>query len=369
MKKLIALVLTIAMLASCFVLSASAETTPEFVAEGPANAAVGDVITVKVRLNDAGKDVGGVQGTITATGATVQSVEVNPDLKTWNDTDDVNTIYTRNAEKTVITFAAVNALKNTDTKYDTRVWFIIKYEVTAANPVIDVEAKAATKNAAAQTITATDLRITTPEASASEPVATLNLSGILPEESALNQGILINATVNIPAESITKVSEFGVVFYPTALLDGEELTYDFEGAAKATIKSSDNDFMTYVNQGNFNAILNFGFTGDDAETKALRFLGTKVTARVYYVMNGTAKYSTNNVDDYIQNGISEKTAINAILDNGDVFADAGYAAGDITVQQYNEAKGAIHTVRDADVWEANRATILEYAVENAPEAE
>ncbi len=369
MKKLIALVLTIAMLASCFAFSASAATTPSFVAEGPANAAVGDEITVKVRLNDADKVVGGVQGTITATGATVQSVTVNPDLKTWNDTEAVDTIYTLGDANTVITFAAVNALKNTDTKYTTRVWFIISYKVTAANPVIDVEAKAATKNAAAQDITATDLEITTPVVSETEPVAKLNLSGILSEKSALDQGILINATVDIPEEAITKVSEFGVVFYPTSLLDGAELEYDREDAVKAAIYSTDDDFIAFVNERNFNAILRFGFTGDDAETKALRFLGTKITARVYYVVDGVAKYSTNNVDDYIQNGTSEKTAINAILDNGDAAAEAGYAAGDITVQQYNDAKGAIHTVNDADVWETNRATILKYAVENAPNAE
>lgn len=359
MKKLIALVLTVAMLVTCFAFSASAETTttPELVAEGPANAVVGDTITVKIRLNDTEKVVGGVQGTITATNATVDSVTVNPDLQTWNDTKDNATIY--KLENNVITFAAVNALKDSDTKYDTRVWFIITYVVGEGETKIDVEAKAATKDAATQNIVCKDLSVAKPVIEEGTPEIKLTAMGIKDEVDVLKQGIVVKGTFDADP---SKITEFGVLFLPTSLVPAEGLKVENADAIVAKVDNNNSDFANYVNADEFNAVLKFGF---DEDVDALRFLGTKVTARVYYKdAEGNVNYATNNVDSYIQDGIANKAAMNAIVDNGDkVTVDTNLS--DIDVEDYDAAKKTLNTASNEEtVWTASRKTVLEFAVDN-----
>ena len=138
-KKAIAVVLTLAMLVAMFAFQASAAGTYSMVLQGAEFAAAGDEYVVKVRLNDPDDVVGGVAGTITADGAVLKEVEVNPQLLDYNKTgaagyneeDAVDTIINKVSE-TVLSFASVANLE--DANPATRVWFILTYTITDANP-------------------------------------------------------------------------------------------------------------------------------------------------------------------------------------------------------------------------------------------
>ena len=93
MKKFIALALALAMMVSCLVFTASAESGVVVRLEGPANITAGADFQVKVRVTDPSRLVGGVQGVIDVTGAEFKSLEANPVLKTWNNTEDEKTIF------------------------------------------------------------------------------------------------------------------------------------------------------------------------------------------------------------------------------------------------------------------------------------
>ena len=117
-------------------------------------------------------------------------------------------------------------------------------------------------------------------------------------------------------------------------------------------------FEQILNERAFAGKLNFGFSTED---KALRFLGTKVTARVYFKMaDGSVVYAANASDDkYINNGVAKKAALNVILDNGNKVTDPVNK----DLDAYNTAKAALNT--NVEGWDANRAFVLKYAVENA----
>ena len=72
--------------------SASAASAPELLAQGAANVQVGDKYTVSIRLNDASDVVGGFQGELAYTGATVDTILANPEVKDFNNTDDDTTV-------------------------------------------------------------------------------------------------------------------------------------------------------------------------------------------------------------------------------------------------------------------------------------
>ena len=72
-------------------------------------------------------------------------------------------------------------------------------------------------------------------------------------------------------------------------------------------------------------------------------------------------YSANSVDSYIQGGVSSKAALNTVLD----FAGDGLDPNnsDVETDAYVAAKGGLNT-SNAN-WQANRETVLKYAVQNA----
>ena len=357
MKKFIALVLTLAMMASCLVFTASAEDSVAVTLQGPTTVAKDGTFQVKVRVTDTQNVVGGVQGMVEATGATVAQVEVNPDLKTWNNTEAVDTIY--KLENNVVTFASLNKL--TSDSYTTRVWFIITYNVEADVEDVAVAlkgVKVSNKEAKAiTTVAKSDLAIDVVD-TATEPnvsLAKAGIDGTITKIEANDQAMHVDAKV---ANIDDTVTDIGVVFYPTALLEGKELTVETEGAIVANVnKEKDPEgFNKIISKKGFIGVLEFNFS---TEENALKFLGILVTARVYYKVGDKVVYASNASDDaYISNGTVSKAALNTILDKAGAIENPTFG----TVEKYTDASKGVNTGNEN--WAVNRGYVLEYCVKN-----
>ncbi len=366
MKKFIALVLALAMMVSCLVFTASAEDSVAVTLQGPSTVAKDGTFQVKVRVTDTQNIVGGVQGMVDVTGATVTKVEVNPELKDWNKTEAENTIY--KLENNDVTFASLNKLE--PDSYATRVWFIVTYQATDAEAVkVELKnVKVSNKEAKAVVSVATsDLAIDVIDTT-KDPDVSLMGAGIYGYEKAKdgtnacttlvdNQGMLVYAEVaNINVDAVTDI---GVVFYPTSLLGGDELTVDTKGAVVANVNKANDAtlFNNIATAGYFYGELDYNFS---ETAKALSFLGTKVTARVYYKTANGIVYASNTVDKYIKNGVASKAALNTITDKADAVTNPTWVGeGD-----YATARAGLNTSNDN--WQANRAYVLEYCVRNVP---
>ena len=367
MKKFIALALALAMMVSCLVFNASAEDSVAVILQGPTTVAKDGTFQVKVRVTDTQNIVGGVQGMVDVTGATVTKVQVNPDLLTWNKTSDANTIYKLD-ENNDVTFASLNKL--TSDSYTTRVWFTIDYQVTDAEAVSVALANVKVSNKEAKAITpaaTSGLKIDVVD-TATEPNVTLMGAGIYGYEENKdgtkdcvtlvdNQGMLVYAGAkNIEGSDVTGI---GVVFYPTALLGGDELTVETQGAVVAEVNKADDAtrFNKIATKGYFFGELDYNFT---ETVKALAFLGTKVTARVYYKTANGIVYASNTVDKYIKNGVASKAALSTITDEaGAVTNPTWLGDGD-----YATARAGLNS--SDEKWQENRAYVLEYCVRNVP---
>lgn len=359
MKKFIALALTLAMLVSCLVFTASAEDSVAVLAESDVSAVnTGDTFTVNVRVTDADNVVGGVQGVLDVNNANIVGVTVNDEVKTWNNTDDEKTIYKLDEENDTVTFAALNSLE--ESSYATRLWLKVECEATAAGTATaelkNVKASDKSANLIADVAT-TDLSVVVSEPAANAPAVTVKGFALRPIKAVMNQALVVGADVLNFADA-ADITEIGVVFYPTGLLNGAELTYDNPNAIVAKASVGTPTFDAIVTENNLNGILKFGF---DSESDALKFLGTKVTARVYYIKNGVAIYANNDVDKYIKNGVVKKAALNHILDRGNAVEEAA-VVGDITKAQFDAAKINLKTTVEG--WEANRQLVLNYLINN-----
>ena len=359
MKKFIALALALAMMVSCLVFTASAEDSVAVTLQGPTTVAKDGTFQVKVRVTDTRGIVGGVQGVVDVTGATVKEVEVNPELETWNNTQDAKTVY--KLENNDVTFASLNKLES---NYTTRVWFIITYNVEADAKSVTVElknVKVSDKQAKAVALDSkSDLTIDVIDTKVDPNVSlkTAGIDGTKTNIMANDQAMLVGAEAkNIGADNVTDV---GVVFYPTALLGGADLTVETDGAIVANVnKEADPDtFNKIISNNGFVGVLEFNFTD---ETLALKFLGTVVTARVYYkTSNDEFIYASNASDDaYINNGTVSKAALNTILDKAGAIESPTFG----TVKKYTDASKGVNT--GDENWAKNRAYVLEYCVKNS----
>lgn len=302
MKKIIAFVLTVAMVLSVCAFSVSAETAPAIVLEGAAKVVAGDSYTVSVRINNAA-DVAGVQGELSwAEGTTVEEIVVNPELKTWNNTDDTNTVVHNDGDS--INFATLIG------DVTTRILIKVTFKVTADPKFTLANVKFSDDDAAALAGDFADLDPALVSAEAG--VATLNKVGMLDEADGRKQGVVVNGSITVEG-----VTEFGVVYYPTQLLAGEALTLETEGAVVASTTN-----LTDIKD--FDATLRFAY--EDA-TKAAKMLGVKISSVVYYKDAEGTHYSANSVDKYIQGGVASKAVLNVALDKvanitGDAELDA-----------------------------------------------
>ena len=358
MKKFIALALALAMMVSCLVFTASAEASGvEVLLQGPATAQNGDKILVEVRVGDNNNVVGGIQGTIDVTGATLVDVVANPELLDWNNTQDVATLY--KATDNDVAFAALNSLNATS--YDTRLWFKLTYEVTDA-AAVSVElknVKVSDKTAnLINDVKTTDLAVDVVNPT-EDAYVTLNGMGMpLDTDNVMEQALMVEVGAYVP-ETVTNVTAFGVVFYPTSLLAGDELTVETEGAIVAEVSKEGKPsfFNQIVTEKVFSAKLKFGFSTPE---KAYKFLGTKVTARAYFkTVDGSVVYASNPSDNkYINNGTAKKAALNVLADNGDAIT----APVNNDKAAYDAARKALNT--SVEGWMANRDFVLKYVVAN-----
>ena len=353
MKKLIAVVLTVAMMLTVCAFTVSADAAPELIVEGPAYTQVGDNYTVNVRLNDAANKVGGFQGELVYTGAKVVDFQVNPEVLTFNNTEDKNTVMKDDGDS--VNFATVTDLKGTNPA--TRIWFKVTFEITGEASFSFANVVYSDKNANELTGSAT-ATLAPKFQTANDADITINKAGVLAQVEPNKQGIVVEAAIDIVTDN---VAEYGVIFYPTSLLDGEELTCDVDGVVVASVKKGDAKFERFAAADTFSAVLHFNFSTDE---KAAQFMGTKVSARVFYKLSdGTVVYSVNNVpnDKYIKSGVSSKAALNTILDFANTVTDN--ASTTVSVDEFNAAKAALGTSKDG--WYDNRITVLTFAVENA----
>lgn len=353
MKKLIAVVLTVAMMLTVCAFSASAAVAPSLVLQGAADVEAGADYTVIIRLNDTDNQVGAFQGELAYTGATFKSVQVNPKVTAYNNGDADETIIKNDGDS--VNFVAVADIDGTNDA--TQIWFKVTF-TAAAGASFELKNVIFSDKNGNKIEDATVGAALAPNV-VSDPSVTLKKVGILEQTEANKQGIVVNAGLsNIPAEA----TEYGVVFYPTALLNGEQLTVETVGAVKASVVKETNEatFNKFIEKQEFNAVLHFNFS---TETKATQFLGTKVSARVYYIVDGEPVYSANSVDKYIQSGVSSKAVLNTVLDKGDTITDeSANKSENVTVAKYSEVKGALNT---SDLnWEENRITVLTFAVDN-----
>ncbi len=313
MKKLIALVLSVAMLVSCFAISISATAaTAELVLQGAEYAAAGETYTVNVRLNDADDQVGGIQGTIKYEGASVTSIVANPEVLGYNKDAAQGTVITDDINGN-IKFASVAVLADDKDNYDTKIWFKVTF-------TIDDSSSTATQISLADVIFSdksanvldgkADTVLTPADPSTH---ADLLEVGMLNAETADTQGVVVHAKVGVAAGDI---KEYGVLFYPTQLItDDCPLAYDNDKVLKASLVKENNptEFSKYLNSDyGFDATLKIAYT---EKINASKFLGVKVSSVVYYVSNdGTVSYSQNSVDEYIQGGVANQAILNKALD-------------------------------------------------------
>ena len=356
MKKFIALALALAMMVSCLVFTASAESGVVVRLEGPANITAGAEFQVKIRVTDPSRLVGGVQGMIDVTGAEFKSLEANPVLKTWNNTEDETTIY--KVTDNDVTFAALNSLEADS--YSTRLWIIVNYKATAENVSVELKnVKAADKSANL----INDVTVEYPGAvdiidPAEDLFIDMNYVGMRTSAEAnvaMKQGLVVNSKINFAGKEI---DEFGVIFYPTSLLNGAELTVNTPGAVVAKAVKGDGLYNYVVNNGGeFDAVLNFKF---DSDVNALRFLGTRVTVRSYYKVGEEIVYASNDsaVDSYVKSGTASKAVLNIVLDKQN---DVAPVEGGVTADAFATAITGLNT--NNENWQANRATALKYVVD------
>lgn len=321
-KKAIAVVLTLAMLVAMFAFQASAAGTYSMVLQGAETASVGDEYTVKVRLNDPNNEVGGVAGTIVATGAVLKEVEVNPQLLDYNktgaagytDEDAVATIINKVSDAE-LSFASVANLEGNNPA--TRVWFILTYEITG-DATFTLTADYSNKNGSAL-LSSGDSTVLAPAA----PTSSLELvpaASVATTDDVTKQGLKLNVAIEngIPEDAL----EYGMLFCPTQLLGGTALTMDNNNA---NIKIASAEMSGSVDE--YNAYIKFNFSEANKDY-AYTLTGVKFTARAYYkTAEGEYVYSENNATDVV-GGVFDKAIISVAADlvaktaNADQVADA-----------------------------------------------
>ncbi len=345
-KKIAALVLSLAMLATMFAFSASAAAEANLYLEGPDKATVGDIYTVSVRLSDAGNEVGGFQGKITYTNAEYVSAQIHPNVLNLNDAtaDLANTVVTDNGS--TVDFVTVTDVKGTNPA--NAIWFKVSFKVTAAGATFTLNGEKLSNKTGTDTVAETVTGEALAPAVVSDAFA-INEIGMKNTTDAKTQGLVYKVTF-AGGEIPEGATEYGMVFYPTSLLNGE-LTVNTEGAVKANVVEGDAAFDTIpTDDGSYWAYLNFAFENEDT---AYKFLGTRITARAYYVVDGTAYYSDNTSAD-VTDGVANKAVLNVAKE----FV-AGYT-GDADMTAVNAAIADL----DGANFKENRGTLLQFVVDN-----
>lgn len=307
LKKAIAVILTLAMVVAMFAFSASAEATYSMVLEGPEFASVGDTYIVKVRLNDSANQVGGASGLLTVEGADLTKVDINPQLYDYNKTlaagfegqDAIDTIINEVSDNN-FSFASVANLDGDNPA--TRVWFILTFKITDANPTFTLDTDFSDRYGTAL-LADTDDSVLAP----ASPVADIKLvpnASVAKTKDVKVQALKVDAMFEggIPEDAL----EYGMLFCPEQLLDSNGLVI---GTDNTNIKVA-----TAANTGAvelYNGYIKMNFTNEES---AYLLSGVKIAARAYYKnAEGDYVYSDNSADD-VSGGIFSKAIISVAAD-------------------------------------------------------
>lgn len=357
MKRVMVMLLAMALLMSIVTLPASAANPVQIYIDAPAQAESGDTIGVSLYVNNGANTVGGVEGTVTFNTdmLTYVGVELREDVQLIGNVEEVTVREVSDGVKfvTVSNVAGGNAA--------TDAWLTLKFTVnaTSGDAAIGV-ADMVVSNwmGDAELTLGTDFE--QPDYAAAVSVITvgendhIDLDGATIKTSTSDQGIRFQTTPDASTiADMAQITEVGVVMLPADLLyEGQDLTKDVVGRHGATpaiakIDSSDAAKLAKVQAGEeVFATLKNGTTGGRANRV--------IAARSYVVVNGVTVYSYN--DDNakaIVSGEAEKTLVGvaqAIAAN-EISNGATNTLGDLLTKQT--------TLTDAEV-----TTLLTFCREN-----
>lgn len=357
-KKIAALVIAFAMLATMFAFSASAETAANLYLEGPANATKGEVYTVSICLSDSSNLVGGFSGTLTYTGATVEATQVHPNVLALNDTDNASTVITDVGDG-VVKFVTVTRVdgKTTDNPKNA-IWFKVQFVITGNATFTLSDVKFSNKTGQALL---SDSQGTVGGALAPTVINkqySIDEIKIRDTADATVQGL--GYGVSFPGGAIPEgVTEYGVIFLPTKLLkEGKALTeanYSSAVVAKANKEADPEKFNSSVENGMFYAYLGFTFSSED---KAYQFLGTKISARAYYKIGETYYYSENTNNIGVEDGVADKAVLNVAIQKANAVDDNKSSVS------FEALAAALADLDGKDTYKANRGTLLQFVTDN-----
>ncbi len=302
-KKLVALVMALAMLATMFAFSASAADGDVLKVVANADPVAGQDYVVSVKVVDADDSVGGVSGVITVEGATLGTVAVADDLKTDNNTEDADTIV--KVDGNSFKFAAVG---------DDGEWF----KLTLTGLVEEANVK----------VTASDVKASNATGSATTDIAVENLSVVVPVSDT---GIYVSGTSIRETKDVTKqgmryavtfgddfdfanVTEVGVIYAPKQLVDLSNFVIDPNNANIKVVKAASTDaIFDYIKADKaFNAYIMTGIA--DNESGSYKMLGVRVAARAYYKIGDKVYYSNNTeTGKEITSGTASRAVLNAAM--------------------------------------------------------
>ncbi len=312
-KKLVALVMALAMLATMFAFSASAAEgdTLKIVAGDPV---VGENYEVSVKVVDADDSVGGVSGVITVENATLSDVAVNEKLLADNKTEDKNTIV--KVEGNSFKFAAVG---------NDGEWFKLtltgfEAETTIKVTASDVKASNATGSETTSLVVENFLKVVPTTDTG------INVSGtsIRETKDVTEQGMRYAVTFDDDFD-FSQVTEVGVIYAPKQLVDMSNFTIGADENIKVVKAASTDAIFDYIKSDKaFNAYIMTGIADDEAGS--YKMLGVRVAARAYYKIGDKVYYSNNNEDaKEITSGIAGRAVLNAAMamaaTKTDEFAD------------------------------------------------
>ena len=313
-KKLVALVIALAMLATMFAFSASAAEgdTLKIVANG--DPVVGENYEVSVKVVDADDSVGGVSGVITVENATLSAVTVSDAVLAANRTDDKDTIV--KVDNNSFKFAAVG---------DDGEWFKLTLTGFAEEATIRVTASS-TKASNATGSATTDLATENfaKEVPASDTGIYVSATSIRATKDVTEQGM--RYAINFADDfDFSQVTEVGVIYAPKQLVDMSNFTIGADADIKVVKATSADAAFDYIKADKaFNAYIMTGIA--DNETGSYKMLGVRVAARAYYKIGDKVYYSNNTEEAReITSGIAGRAVLNAAMamaaTKTDEFAD------------------------------------------------
>lgn len=312
MKKFVAILLSVALLVGVSVWPASAEGTVNVYIDGPSQLEAG-ASTLPVSLYVNGDvAVGGVQGTLlfNANQVTYAGVTLRDDVAALGNTEAVSVNV--NADVGKLTFVLTSNV--TGGKAPADAWMTVNFTLknTAVGSATSVQLHGADlvlSDMTGDNELFADVNLTMVAVNArvmADTEEAVNMKGATIRTSTEVQGLRFESErAASPDADMSKLTEVGVLMFPTALLyDGQELTKETvgkQGTVPAVASTTDADKLELIKNGEkLYATLSNGTTNGRANVA--------ITARSYMVIDGVTYYSHNDVvDTNVSDGTASKT--------------------------------------------------------------